>query len=315
MRALALEYHDVVVGADWNASGFPGPGPATYKLERRAFERHVAAVSAVARRRGTVADLVQDGDGPPPVLLTFDDGGASAHRYIADLLEQAGWRGHFLITTDYLDTPGFVTGAQVRELAARGHIIGTHSCSHPLRMSSCSRDRLIDEWSRSAAVLSDVLGQPVRVASVPGGAFSRSVAAAAAAAGITALFSSEPTVRCRRLEGCLVIGRFSMRRGTPARAAAAVAAGRILPRLRQWCFWNCKKAAKALGGDAYLALRRRIYSPRSARFLDGSPPRRLPDGGSRAPEGDQPSVQSGYGAGERVGGESKEARERLSLRP
>src|SRR5690348_9859437 len=112
VRALALLYHDVVGSADWDASGFPGAVSAAYKFERTDFERHLAAVSATGARRGTVRDLLGSepapGRGQPPVLLTFDDGGASACG-VADLLEGAGWRGHFLITTDYIGTAGFVT--------------------------------------------------------------------------------------------------------------------------------------------------------------------------------------------------------------
>src|SRR6267142_6010714 len=105
--------------------------------------------------------------GSLPVLLTFDDGGESAYGCVADLLERAGWRGHFLITTDFLDRPGFVTRAQVRDLAARGHEIGSHTCSHPTPMAGCRWEHLVDEWTRSTAVLADVLGAPVRLASVP----------------------------------------------------------------------------------------------------------------------------------------------------
>jgi peptidoglycan/xylan/chitin deacetylase (PgdA/CDA1 family) len=259
VKALALLYHDVVGEEGWDASGFPGPVPAAYKLERPVFERHVAAVSAVAARHGTVRELVEGAPGPPPVLLTFDDGGISAQSCVADLLERAGWRGHFLITTDYLGTPGFVTRAHVRELAARGHVIGTHSCSHPNPMSRCSWDRLVGEWTRSAGVLADVLGEPVRVASVPGGAFSRRVAAAAAAAGLTALFTSEPTTRCRIVDGCLVVGRYVLRRGDAAEVAAALASGALVARLRQFCLWNLKKAAKAVGGDLYPVLSRLVH--------------------------------------------------------
>jgi Polysaccharide deacetylase len=174
----------VVGSADWDASGFPGPVPAAYKLERSDFERHLAAVSAAVGRRGTVRDLLggepASGTGQPPVLLTFDDGGASACS-VADLLERAGWRGHFLITTDYIGTAGFVTRAEVRELASRGHVIGTHTCSHPTPMARYGWDRLVEEWSRSARLLADLLGQPVEVGSVPGGAFSRRVGGGATA--------------------------------------------------------------------------------------------------------------------------------------
>jgi peptidoglycan/xylan/chitin deacetylase (PgdA/CDA1 family) len=267
VRALALLYHDVVGPGDWDASGFPGPVPAAYKLERCDFERHLAAVSAVDAPRGTVCDLIAGAPGwparpgRPPVLLTFDDGGASAC-HVADLLERAGWRGHFLITTDYLDAPGFVTRAQVRELAARGHVIGTHTCSHPTPMSRYPYTRLLEEWTRSARGLADLLGEPVRVGSVPGGAFSRRVAAAAAAAGLTALFTSEPTPRCRLVDGCLVIGRYVLRRGAAPSLAAALAAGRLLPRLRQLWVWNLKKMAKVVGGGLYPALSEVVHGGR-----------------------------------------------------
>jgi len=265
VRTLALLYHDVVEPGDWDASGFPGASAATYKLERRAFERHLAAVSAAAARRGMVQQVAAAPPaptappGPPPVLFTFDDGGASAYDCVADLLEGAGWRGHFFITTDYLDAPGFVTRRQVRDLAARGHVIGTHSCSHPSRMAACRPEHLLEEWTRSTGVLADLLGEPVRVGSVPNGAFSRRVAVTAAAAGIRGLFTSEPTTRCHMVDGCVVIGRFLLRQGTPAEVAAALVSGKRGVRLRQLWFWNLKKVAKALAGDAYLALRRTVY--------------------------------------------------------
>ncbi len=41
MKALALLYHDVVEGGDWDASGFPDPVSATYKFDRHDFERHL----------------------------------------------------------------------------------------------------------------------------------------------------------------------------------------------------------------------------------------------------------------------------------
>jgi peptidoglycan/xylan/chitin deacetylase (PgdA/CDA1 family) len=259
VRALALLYHDVVEPGDWDASGFPGSSAATYKLERPAFERHLTAVSAAAARRGTVQQLAAAPPGPPLVLLTFDDGGASAYGCIADLLEGAGWRGHFFITTDFLDAPGFVTRRQVRDLAARGHVIGTHSCSHPSRMARCRTDHLREEWTRSTGVLADLLGDPVRIGSVPNGAFSRRVAVTAAAAGIKGLFTSEPTMHCDNVDGCVVIGRFLLRSNTPAEVAGALASGKRGARLRQLWFWNLKKVAKVVAGDAYLALRRTVY--------------------------------------------------------
>jgi len=260
VRALSLLYHDVIADGDWEASGFHGRAAASYKLDRREFARHVTVISAAAARRDIVHRLQKDdGGGSAPVLLTFDDGGASAYDCVADLLERSSWRGHFLITTDYLGQSGFVTRSQVRELAGRGHVVGSHSCSHLTRMSARPTAQLVDEWKRSTGELADALGQSVTVASVPFGAFSRRVAAAAAAAGITAVFTSEPTAQCRWVEGCLVLGRYTVRRDTAAAVAGALAAGALGPRLRQWWLWNLKKTAKAALGDVYLAARHAVY--------------------------------------------------------
>jgi len=262
VRALSLLYHDVIAENDRTgaASGFPGGAAGSYKLERGRFAQHLAALAAAApaARRATVHDL-REISGPVPVMLTFDDGGASAHPFVSELIESAGWRAHFLITTDFIGQRGFVTRADVRALATRGHIIGSHSCSHLTGMSARPFARLLEEWRRSVDVLGEVLGEPVRTASVPFGAFSDRVAAAAAAAGITALFTSEPTDRCRRVEGCRVIGRYTVRRDTPAAVAGALAAGALGPRLRQWWLWNLKKTAKVALGDVYLAARHAVY--------------------------------------------------------
>lgn len=257
MRSLSLLYHDVVEGGNFDSSGRPGRGAATFKLEVEEFRRHLAAIAAATPTRPvTVLDLL---DGPPrpdvPLLVTFDDGGSSTYQPIADLLEGLGWRGHFFIITDSIGAPGFLSGRQIRELRQRGHVIGSHSRSHPTRMSSCSWERLLEEWAVSVGALSEILGEWVPVGSVPGGYYSRTVARAAARAGIRALFTSEPTTRGVRVDGCWVLGRYGMRRETPAHVPAALAAGRRLPRVRQRVFWEAKKIAKAVGGGFYLKMR------------------------------------------------------------
>src|SRR4029078_6811863 len=98
----------------------------------------------------------------------------------------------------------------IRALHARGHVIGSHSCSHPARMALCDGEQMRREWEESGPVLSDILGVPVRAASVPGGYFSNRVADAAARAGIRALFTSEPTTRVWPRGGLPTFGRYSI---------------------------------------------------------------------------------------------------------
>src|SRR5207247_10334893 len=144
-----------------------GADSAIYKLSRETFQNHLNAVAKAN----------------PGPLLTFDDGGVSAYSHIADELEERGWRGYFFIATNWIGKPGFLTSSQIREIRARGHIIGSHSCSHPARMSHHTLGDIIHEWSRSSAVLADILGQQILTASVPGGYYSEKVARAAAIAG------------------------------------------------------------------------------------------------------------------------------------
>jgi peptidoglycan/xylan/chitin deacetylase (PgdA/CDA1 family) len=240
MPARAIMYHDVVENGDFASSGFPGEGAHVYKLTRADFEQHLDAI------------------GSRDVTLTFDDGGVSFLHPIADLLEARNRRGCFFITTGRIGTAGFLTAAEVCELHRRGHIIGSHSASHPTRMAALTRAELDREWRLSLQHLADLLGQPVTVASVPGGYYSREVGRSAAAAGISQLFTSEPTTRTSRLDGCLILGRYVIKRGMSADWSEGFAAGNPAFCLRQTALWKAKRIAKALGGSAYLKAREAI---------------------------------------------------------
>jgi peptidoglycan/xylan/chitin deacetylase (PgdA/CDA1 family) len=262
LRTVTLLYHDVTAEGRHDDSGFPGAGPARYKLDEREFARHLRALNETTRSPpGRVTDAWAAARSPE-WLLTFDDGGASALR-IAEMLARYGWKGHFFITANRIDSRAFVTNDDIQALRGLGHIIGSHSYSHPERMSRCSWDDLIREWGQSVDILSEILGEPVVTASVPAGYYSKQVARAAASVGIKALFNSEPATRVREIDGCLVLGRFTLQRGAPPELAAAIAARKPLPRVRQFASWNVRKAAKSVGGEAYLSLRRALLSRRS----------------------------------------------------
>lgn len=247
-RSISLLYHDVCE-PEGPASGFDGPDADAYKLSTAQFAAHL---DAIARR-------IPPGD----CLLTFDDGGSSAMR-IGEQLSARGWRGWFFVATDYIGRPGFLDADQIRTLAHAGHVIGSHSCSHPLRMSALSQNTLLDEWRRSREVLEALLGNPVRAASIPGGYYSRKVAEAAAIAGFAALFTSEPVARSWRVGALHVFGRFSIQRATPPESAAALAAGDRLPRLQQYMWWALKKGLKRAGGPYWLDLRDTYFRAKAA---------------------------------------------------
>ena len=256
MNALALMYHDVTAPGHEDKSGFPGGEAARYKLDPGLFRRHLQAIRDRVEAAPITADRLRSADRARsiPLLLTFDDGGASGVA-IADELEAFGWRGHLFVTAGYVDRPGFLTRAAIRDLTRRGHIVGSHSWSHPLRMAHYSRQRLAEEWRRSVKHLSEIIGAPVRTASVPGGDYSVAVGEQAAAAGIEVLFTSRATTRVARIDSLLVLGRYPVNRATTPDCAAAVAAGARVPRLRQLAWWDLKTLAKSAGGSGYLRVR------------------------------------------------------------
>src|SRR5262245_42283081 len=242
----ALMYHDIVAAGAENMSGFPGRDAALDKVRIDDFGKDLTAIA------NTVA--LQP-------AITFDDGGVSAVA-AADALERHGFIGHFFITTNYIGTRGFVTERDLRELRRHGHVIGSHSCSHPLRMGHCSWPQLLAEWTRSGSILSEMLGEEVTVASVPGGDFAPQVAETAARAGYRRLFTSEPTIEARRAFGLTLLGRFTIQRWTTAQTAAGLAAGEWLPCARQALVWNTKKISKRVGGERYLQLRKLLLGHR-----------------------------------------------------
>jgi peptidoglycan/xylan/chitin deacetylase (PgdA/CDA1 family) len=239
-------YHDIVAAGAEDTSGFAGRDAALYKVTPRQFDAHLDAIlhSAGQAEAGNF-------------VATFDDGGVGAMT-AADALERRGLLGNFFITVNYIDTRGFVTRHDLTDLRSRGHQIGSHSCSHPLRMGHCGWSQLVHEWTYSRAVLSDILSEDIRIGSIPGGDFAPTVARAAAQAGYTELYTSEPTPAPRDAYGVTLIGRFAIRRSTTAARAAALAAGRFGPCAQETLMWNAKKLIKRLGGERYLTLRRAL---------------------------------------------------------
>jgi peptidoglycan/xylan/chitin deacetylase (PgdA/CDA1 family) len=239
-------YHDVVEG-----------NPDIYAVTPERFREHLDEIERAAGRPPVAVDALI----ASAWMITFDDGGASALD-AGEELARRSWLGHFFIATDVVGRPGFLDWDGVRAVAQMGHVIGSHSCSHPDRMADCSWEQLLDEWSRSAAVIAGELGAPVTTASVPGGLYSKSVGRAAAAAGYKTLFTSLPSQRPGSIDGCRLIGRYAIRRHTAPAEAAAAAAGRPLPWARQRAAWRLRGAVKSIAGGRYETVRRALLARR-----------------------------------------------------
>jgi peptidoglycan/xylan/chitin deacetylase (PgdA/CDA1 family) len=254
-RLISLLFHDIY-DRDPSESGFRGPGANRYKLHVSDFDEQLARV---ARARDDEPILLAsplrcEASDTVPFVLTFDDGGLSHYTIAAGRIEARGWRGHFFVTTAMIGRRGFLGSRQIRELRAHGHLIGTHSLSHPIRFARSGWQSMIREWRESRRVLSDLLGEDITLGSLPSGDFTLEVAQAAAEAGLQVLFTSEPETRAHLVDGCLVVGRFVVRRGAPPDFASRLAQLKRSDLAREWVIWNLKKTAKTVLGSSYPGL-------------------------------------------------------------
>ena len=247
MQPVSLLFHDVFV-SDPHESGFNSPAADRYKLSAREFESQLFSLS---RRSSRAAKA--------DARLTFDDGGVSFYTIVADRLEARGLHGYCFVTTDYIGTAGFLDAAQIRELDRRGHVIGTHSASHPTRFSALTREEMRREWSVSRRKLEDLLGHAVTTGSVPGGYFSKDVGRAAADAGLFLVFNSEPVRSARAIGRCTIAGRFVIRAGAPPDLARRLVQGAPWARSKEWAVWNAKGVVKPLLGSSYPRVADWIY--------------------------------------------------------
>jgi peptidoglycan/xylan/chitin deacetylase (PgdA/CDA1 family) len=203
-------YHEITDQP--STSGFQRPGARPYTLTPRAFAEHLDQMAASETRPMRVTDI----DFTLPgrcLVLTFDDGGKSAV-HAGDTLARRGWTGHFFIVSSLIGSRTFATASDIRYLASCGHVVGTHTHTHPDIFPDLTPERMLEEWRTSGDAISEILGQPCVTASVPGGDISPEVLESAADAGIRYLFTSEPWLLPRVVRECHVLGRFCSRVGT-----------------------------------------------------------------------------------------------------
>ena len=255
-RVASFGYHEVT--NDPRSSGFQRPGALPFTLTPRAFELQLEAIAAgpLAPTLVTGVDLDRPGD---HLLLTFDDGGKSA-LHAADELSGRGWRGHFFVITGRVGTRTFLGWEEIRYLKSCGHVVGSHSHTHPDIFRELAPRAMRDEWRRSADLLGERLGEPCVAASVPGGESSPAVLRTAAEEGLQFLFTVEPELRPRRVGGCWILGRHLIKKYmTPAQVGELV-------RFRGWARALATRRIKNLARRAVPPLYRRLVAIRTGEW-------------------------------------------------
>ena len=142
------------------------------------------------------------------ICLTFDDGYDSFYKHVFPILDVLDITALVFIPTAYIgkradwDYAGGIQNtmhldeAQIREIAAAGHHIGSHGHSH-ISLARLPERRLKIELERSKKMLEDLTGREVKYISYPFGRFDEQVELAAAGYGYRKGFSLSHFKRSR----------------------------------------------------------------------------------------------------------------------
>ncbi|QHK20052.1 polysaccharide deacetylase family protein [Pseudarthrobacter psychrotolerans] len=88
----------------------------------------------------------------PMVSITFDDGWQSVHDRALPLLNKHGFRSTQYFNPSSIETPNFMTAAEVQQMHEAGHEIAAHSYDH-VDLTSIGTDRLDEELRKSKEAL------------------------------------------------------------------------------------------------------------------------------------------------------------------
>lgn len=126
------------------------------------------------------------------VSLNFDDGWLSVYQNAIPILDAAGFKSDQFIVTNYVagNFPAYVSLAQVKDMQAKGHVIGAHTKTHP-DLTMLSTAAATEEVGGSRQYLTSNGLSPVSSFAYPLGAYNASVQQIVKDAGFLAGRSSD----------------------------------------------------------------------------------------------------------------------------
>ena len=192
MRAINLMFHDVKINPSrWNTTP----------------ERFVEIMEIIAAHPNK-----------DKVVITVDDAGKGNHQFMLPVFKNLGLKVYIFVPTCFIskgsERSSYMTAAQIKEFADDGHIVGSHSHTHPENISLLSRNEIIDEWKKSKEILENITEKKVVSGSIPGGFYSHSQLHIMKDLGYKEIFNSIPTFKEKNLDNVKLAGRFSIENHT-----------------------------------------------------------------------------------------------------
>jgi peptidoglycan/xylan/chitin deacetylase (PgdA/CDA1 family) len=213
-------YHDVCAAATSNDR---------YTLPQSTFREHLSLLRERQFEVGDLSILASSSAGQRAVL-TFDDGLASHYERVFPALLDSGFSGIFFTTTALVNTPGYLTWSQIREMSDAGMTFGSHGQYH-IDHSGMGVSLACRQLRCSRFALEDALGKPVSSFSAPYGFLNHAVVEAAQLAGFQWTCSSTPWPASARAS---VVSRLAIYRDTDVPHFSALASGNAIPLLTRF---------------------------------------------------------------------------------
>lgn len=189
-----------------------GPVSRAISIRPETFERQLRYLAENGYRTSSLDEFSRMMRGERPldrkaILITFDDGYEDNLRWAAPLLRRYGFTATVFVVSDFLGRStgavwphgdpepygGFLSPDQLRELAAGGLEVGSHTSSHPL-LTGLAPDALEAELGLSRARLEALLAERVVAIAYPGGDFDAATQSAASRGGYVLGFTTIPGI-------------------------------------------------------------------------------------------------------------------------
>ena len=165
-----LMYH--ALEDEENPCGSNDPGELIYVVKSQIFRRQMEYLYKNGFQAITSLDLIANKLLPEkPVIIGFDDGHESNYTLAMPILKEFGFVAEVYVTTDWIDTPYYLTGKQISELHKAGVLIGSHGASHRY-LSDLSQIENMNELYRSKSILEKLTSDRVEVFAAPGGRYN-----------------------------------------------------------------------------------------------------------------------------------------------
>ena len=238
--AAIFAYHNFVERPDQ-----PAPPAQAYVLSQAQFDAHLAVLDAPGLRASRLADVLTT-PSAGQFVLSFDDGYLTDYTVAFARLAERGWPGCFFVIASQVGAPRALGWRELREMAAAGMEIGSHSLTHPF-LHRADPDQIRREFGESKRILEDGLGQAVHFASLPRGSAAPGMGALIRELGYRAFCTSEPglvSVRTNPYE----VPRIAVKQRTTPAFLRQVCAGRRMTLATLQSFHAVKKLGKQLVG-------------------------------------------------------------------